>query len=56
MAKFKKQKLSVQLRPRENGGNTAPTARTKLPSSSDPVSTTPNVPHISELTGLTYEE
>ncbi|KAF1925160.1 uncharacterized protein M421DRAFT_424183 [Didymella exigua CBS 183.55] len=45
-----------RLRPRENGGSTAPTACTKLPCSPGPSSTTPSVPNISDLTHLTYEE
>ncbi|KAF3049031.1 hypothetical protein E8E11_007288 [Didymella keratinophila] len=55
MAKPKKQKLSVQLRPRENGGDAAPAACTKPPCSSGPGSTIPNAPNISDLTDLKLE-
>ena len=56
MAKRKKQKISVHLRPRENGGKAAPAACTKPLCSSGPVSTMPNVPNISDLADLTYDE
>jgi hypothetical protein len=56
MANLKKQKLSVQLRRRENHRNAASAACTTPPCSFDQSSTTPNVPHISDLTNLTYEE
>ena len=55
MAKPKKQKLSVHLRPRENGGDAAPAACTKPPCSSGPGSTVPNALNISDLTNLTFE-
>jgi hypothetical protein len=56
MPKPKKQKLSIQLHDREPGDNTAPAAHTRTTHSSDPSPTTSNVPSISDLTNLTYDE